>query len=1023
MLKNRDIFIYSFSDWSEEMVSNRYHMVKKLTRYNRVFFFERPIIPALYDRNRWREYFRPIEKVAENFYLVKIPYVRDKNYRNQVYAYYVQQIINSFGIKDPIFWFYNYQLAGLIEIFKPVLSVYHCTEDYSGIAQLSLSKHQTTVLEEEKELLVKADLVFAVSRGIAAKHSKINPLTFLTSNAVDYELYKQTQEQKTNLFGSKPVLGYAGNLSAKVDYEILAYLAQKLPNCLIALIGPVSTQNPYLKSLKKSPNVKFIGKQPVENLPALIREFDVCLIPYIQEEWFVRASQPLKLFECLAAGKPIVSTPMDCLRGLDKLVLVGKNPQEFLKQVKIALKEKQSSATRQKRIQLAQKNTWDNRFRLIDQKMTDFLSGKLVKPVMIPENSLAYFQKLKRNWLIQIDNFVTPSFQQKEKILAQGGKILKHEFTVLNKLRKFSQTIDWSAAFDSEKSWVKGKFEELNQITYANGFKNPYYIGDVKLVWEFNKHLHFIRLAQCYALTHDEKYAQEFIAEMTSWLEQNPYEFNHAWTQTLIVSHRAISWTIALGVFIQSPSLTEEIWQKIFSSLEDHANYIDKYYEIGERSSNHLLGNAAAQIVLCSLFPEITHSSEYLERAQSILEDELKKQIYPDGASYEQSLSYHRVILEFLLLLELLKLKKILKIPAQISQTIKKMAEFLLYATQPNGFYQPISDADGARVFLLDNDVLDARPYLNLVAILFNNKEFENKDADQSDESGFYINPRQLQKFNNLKPRNPKIVSKLFPDSGYAFLRKDWSRTSSWLFFDCGPVGMGTNDPNLELGTHGHSDTLNFGLSLDGQTIITDIGSYVYTTEQPFHQYFRSAKGHNVAIIDDTDQNVLVDYPWTLKQTAQGKNLKSKFDSDMDYVSGEHTGYQRLEDPVQIKREIFFSKKDNFCLIKDSFKAKGKHKINSLLHLFPWLKAEIISQNLVEVKFGQKILKIAILSPVKIKIDEGKTSPVSGWYATDFGKKSPAQVINLSSDIKANSEIKILLSWGKSVNLKEIEKF
>lgn len=984
-LKNRDILVFSFSDWDQEMVSNRYHMMTRLAKNNRVFFFERPI--NIYDWRRFPELFVPVRK-KDNLYLISVPDGFGAQVKKQIYENNIQQIMNFFQIREPIFWFYNYQLGHLIDTFKPRLSVYHCTEDYANLSLIHSSYNNVVneLLEIEKDFVQKNNLVFTVSKALYNRHKKSKINTIMTPNSVDYDLYQKAQKLQGKRFSSKITIGCSGNFSTKIDFELLEYLATNFTDCQFVLIGPIVVKSSIIKKLRSMVNVKFVKKQSVEKLVYLLSKVDVLLIPYIQDEWFCKVSQPLRLHEYLATGKPIVSTPMDCLNKIQDLVYVGSTKVQIKNQLKKAIKEK-NDALRTKRIKLAQENTWDKVF----LRMSHEIVAKLqVEPEAAIEPYKTSYIKLKNQLTWFFDQSDFPKFDKVE-VIKNANEILKHNFTVLNKKHSFSQKIDWSSAFDKDKTWAKGYFEKLNQETYNNGFQNPLYIGDVKLPWEFNKHLHFIILAQAYTATGDEKYTQEFIDQILDWINENPYEYNQPWTQTLIVSHRVIAWVVALGVFRTSNLLTEEIWFKIFISLDQHADYIEKHYEIGERASNHLLGNLAAQIVVCSVFPEISGSNMKIARALKMLADELDKQIYPDGADYEQSLSYHRVILEFLLLLGLLNHKKIIKIPVKIINIIKKMTQFLQFSAQPSGYYQPISDADGARVFMVNNNVLDTKPYLDFAAKIFGQKIYQIKQT-----------------------------SKEFTNSGYCFLRKDWGKKSAWMFFDAGPISMGCNDENLELGTHGHSDTLNFGLALGEQTVITDIGSYAYTTERPFHHYFRSGFGHNIPIVDGQDENILTDYPWVMKQVAQGRKLKSKFTRDIDYVSGEHNGYKRLKNPVSLKREIIFHKKENWAAIIDTFDTTGSHEIMELLHLFPGLNAIKKKDHLTI-----KSLNFVIKPMYDFEVEQvfGQNKPVEGWYALDFGLKVSAEVIKIKTKINGTTRLVTLLNWGKvDIKLEQVEK-
>ena len=379
MIKDYDMICFSFSDWEKEMVSNRYHILTRFARNNRVFLFERTITFEKYDRHRLKYLLKPIRK-KDGLYIIALPDSPGEITTQKNYRFYLSLIYSSFSVQNPIFWFYNYQLAYLIDEYKHTLSCYHCTEDYPHIAQLNSSDPQefSKIEKMEKDFVKKNQLVFAVSESIKKRLNRYDKNIFLTTNACDYDLYRLGRGRPKRNFGSNPVLGYCGNLSIKVNFQLLYNLAKEMRNCNLILAGPLIYSDEYVTKLKKLPNVRFLGQLKIEEIPSLYREFDVCLLPYIQEDWFVKVAQPLKLYEYLATGKPVISTKMDCLKQVRGLVYQSTTIDEFVDAVKVALKEKNSNLSR-KRIFKAKQNTWEQRFAFINQKMEEFLQKNAQK--------------------------------------------------------------------------------------------------------------------------------------------------------------------------------------------------------------------------------------------------------------------------------------------------------------------------------------------------------------------------------------------------------------------------------------------------------------------------------------------------------------------------------------------------------------------------------------------------------------------------------------------------------------------
>lgn len=611
---------------------------------------------------------------------------------------------------------------------------------------------------------------------------------------------------------------------------------------------------------------------------------------------------------------------------------------------------------------------------------------------------------LRKNFFL-----IKPAISKDEqtRVITQAEEIVHHRFIILSKKIKFGKKINWQTNF-AGKSWPMEPYEEFRNNNYD--FDSEKYIGDIKLPWELNKHLYFQELAKAYLVTQEEKYLREFIEQINDWIEKNPYEVGVNWTEGLIACHRATSWIIALDAF--ETELDPQLLKKIRNSLYEHALFIEKTYEFTSRASNHLIGELCAQILLSSRFPEFIDSQKRLDFAITNLEEELGKQVYPDGVDYEMSTSYQRVILEFLFLPLVLAKREKLKLPDSIWQKAEKMTEFMMHMTQPNGLLQPISDADGARVFVLGNDINDFRPHLALAAWLFGQPDFNYVSEEKIDQIACFLSKAELSELNKLKADPPKATSIAFKEGGYWISRQNWSRdSSSWLFFDCGHIGMGEWNKEIPVGVHGHSDTLNFGLAIGKETFLTDNGSYSYTTERPFHLYFRSSVAHNVALVDNQDQNLIDPKPWLARQHAKPQNAKHVFLKDIDYLRGEHTGYLRLKEKIVVKREILHFKDDGFIIIKDTFKGTGSHRITENFHLAPGLKIEKDNDGFI-VKGKKRKLQISC-HDAKVSTSLGRTNPVEGWYSPTYGTKEKSTVLKFSFSIKAPKSKYFVLSWGK----------
>lgn len=601
--------------------------------------------------------------------------------------------------------------------------------------------------------------------------------------------------------------------------------------------------------------------------------------------------------------------------------------------------------------------------------------------VQTSDDLLVYFRSRNAPKLFPC-NDIQCSHEERMHILSSAEEILQHTFTVLGVEKNFTASIDWSSDF-SDKTWMHGNYRKLNSLLYRNDFLNIDYIGDVKIPWEFNKHSHFVRLGQAYALTQDEKYAKEFISQISDWIDQNPVGMNLPWTQTLIVAQRAISWCFALSFFLLSPSMTGGDLLKILKAIAAHAFYIEANLEVLS-DSNHAIGNIAGLFLIAAFFPEFKDSKRWEKFSLKFLRHELERQLYPDGVDYEQSIHYHKYIADFSMLFAIFFRRNQLAVPQWLSNQIENMLSFLMHMTQPNGHVQPIGDADGARVWnFYDQDITDYRQCLALGAFLFSRGDFKYVAGENFGEIGWFFGKIGMLEYQKIKPCIPSPNSFSFPHGGYYIMRTGWHQDDTWIFFDCGQIGSGKHCRWESVSSHGHDDILNFGFYAQKQIILTDSGSYTYTGDKQWHDYFRSSKKHNLVIVDQQDESIHTK-TWTLENLAKPFILKWHTSSDFDYVSGGHTGYLRLKEKVLIKRHILFLKISNKIIIKDEIESKGSHQVDIYFHLFPGLEPVRIAP--LRYMLYDKIL-------LSVFLPYGEASVSKSWHAVDYGSKTESKSI------------------------------
>jgi glycosyltransferase involved in cell wall biosynthesis len=160
-------------------------------------------------------------------------------------------------------------------------------------------------------------------------------------------------------------------MTAYNDIELLLWCAQKLPDVSFVFAGQI-TGGDY-SELKKLSNVYFLGRVPYEKIPQLCADFDVCMLQWKMDEW-IESCNPLKMFEYMASGRPIVSVPIKEAMQYSDIISIAHNKEEFCKAIRWELQNDTVERSR-KRVEIAGKHSWDNHVEKLSDLITQTMSA------------------------------------------------------------------------------------------------------------------------------------------------------------------------------------------------------------------------------------------------------------------------------------------------------------------------------------------------------------------------------------------------------------------------------------------------------------------------------------------------------------------------------------------------------------------------------------------------------------------------------------------------------------------------
>lgn len=256
--------------------------------------------------------------------------------------------------------------------------VYDCMDNHKGFSNTS-----EQMLNEETELSKISDLVLATSNLLFDERCRQNSNCFLVPNGTDFEHFRIKPsiipEELRGL--SKPIIGYYGAISDWFDCKLVGSLARSRPKWNFVLIG--HTFGADLSEIKGLENVYLLGEKSYSILPAYLHAFDVCTIPF-KKNCLTEATNPVKLFEYLSAGKYVVATDLAELQYYKDYVQLATNVDEWLTAVEKGLKGTKTSM----HIDFARQNSWDKRYAQISQHVADLYS--MVSVIVVTYNNLNY---------------------------------------------------------------------------------------------------------------------------------------------------------------------------------------------------------------------------------------------------------------------------------------------------------------------------------------------------------------------------------------------------------------------------------------------------------------------------------------------------------------------------------------------------------------------------------------------------------------------------------------------------------
>lgn len=344
------VVMLTWSNWHTEPRSNRYHYATRFARLWPVYFVQ-------VDGQGDDIIFEAIEEC--NITIVHI----SQKYSSKQYAR-LAAALHARNVTKPLIWLYNPLLAPASARLNPVLSVFHATEDYVA-PDIDLLALSTDIRDNINKALARCDLVVAVSDGVAESYRRYagyRGAVLVLPNGCDYSFWESTS---ASAYVPPPdgvsVALFQGGINGRLDYSLLNSLARRLPDWQFWFCGKSIDGGQAWVELQKMQNVKGFGLLPPEGIADLARQSRVGIIPF-KQDGLMRRSLPLKAYEYLACGLPVVTIPIDALAGQPDLFAAAKDGEEFASAIERLAESRTDPVQVTKRLNAADAASYERRF-------------------------------------------------------------------------------------------------------------------------------------------------------------------------------------------------------------------------------------------------------------------------------------------------------------------------------------------------------------------------------------------------------------------------------------------------------------------------------------------------------------------------------------------------------------------------------------------------------------------------------------------------------------------------------------
>ena len=476
------------------------------------------------------------------------------------------------------------------------------------------------------------------------------------------------------------------------------------------------------------------------------------------------------------------------------------------------------------------------------------------------------------------------------------GKILFFS----NLLFDLGSEYDWVTNPDSQYRYnIKEHWTEIEDINEK--------AGDIKFVWEKSRFSYIYNILR-FDYHFDEDHSSWVFDEICDWIDKNPLNYGVNYKCSQEISIRVLNWIFVLNFYKYSSHLTEQTFDKIINSIYGQIKHIEKNINFSRICvrNNHAITETLTLYLTSLLLPSLPGAEKRKLVGKKYFEQEVDFQIANDGTFIQESMNYHRVVIQLLTWAISISDINGENFSSFVYEKAYLSLNFLFQCQEQSTGKLPNYGAnDGALFFPLNNnDYRDYRPQLDALHILLTG---ESLYRDLFEDIYYYS---ANQTFNHgYSPLSLKYGTVNFEDSGYYLFRDH----NLFTLFRCGSYN----------GVGGTNDQMHLDLWYNGKNILCDSGSYKYNTSQDLIKYFSGTESQNCVMLEDNHlQKKGIRFIWNNPPIKQFTNIS--FSNGIYKIEASSKCFRYIDPEIVWNRSVEINSSERTIIVKDNIDRKTR---------------------------------------------------------------------------------------------------